>query len=185
MAGWCTFRTALRMQLSVTLATRWCVLLFYRSAYPNICCTHPFLCVSSFVFYAHCRQTTPRLRVIVPWQNNQLAAPPFLCRLLPHTHWHQGRIEYQAPRKNYDATIVYIDRCLTSRSYPTFLNLIEMHVTGDHLGHYLECTWNYIAITRFVWGKDRVTGEDKVLGKPTKLKHFDRVKAVFKQMLRR
>ena len=86
--------------------------------------------------------------------------------------------------ENYDATIVYIDLFLKSRSYPTFLNLTEMHITGDHLRHYLECTWNYIAITRFVWGKDKVTGEDKVLGKATKLKHIDQVKAVFKQKFR-
>ena len=98
-------------------------------------------------------------------------APPSLNR---------GENRATGTATNYDATIVYINMFLTEKGYPEFDELTTTHVQGDHMRHYFECIVNFIAKGTFVYGKTSA-GEDKTIGLDTKVKHFDRVKAVFKQ----
>ena len=97
-----------------------------------------------------------------------------------HPSLNRGENRATGTASNYDATIMYMNTFLTEKGYPTFDELTATHVQGDHMRHYFECIVNFIAKGTFVYGRSS-TGEDKTIGLDTKVKHFDRTTAVFKQ----
>ena len=89
-----------------------------------------------------------------------------------------GASNAQGTRENYAQAIKYIDQCLVAKQYPRFEELTAEHVTGDHLIGYLSMIWNWLAQSTIVW-RVTVDGDELILGKTTKMKHFKSIKAVF------
>ena len=90
-----------------------------------------------------------------------------------------GGSNAQGTQDNYKVATKHIDECLSLKQYPLFEQLTAGHVVEQHMIGYLSMIWNWMARSTIVY-RTKKDGDEMIMGKTTKEKHFKSIKAVFR-----